>query len=94
MTVPTPTYFKYEGHLESSYYVITTAQCVDKRLSNTIFLETRNQGLLDDLMFVEKGLDMHVQVILKIRRGLCTKRKFKQNTWEKAKENWGPYLRS
>ena len=37
---------------------------------------------------------MHVQRMLKMRRGLYTGRNFKQNTWKKAKENWGPYLRS
>ena len=71
-----------------------TPQCVDKMLSNNIFLETRIQRLLDGLIFVEKGLDVHVQRMLKMGRGLYTGGNFKQNTWEKAKENRGPYLRS
>ena len=37
---------------------------------------------------------MHVHHMLKMSRGLYTGGNFKQNTWEKAKENWGPYLRS
>ena len=63
-------------------------------LSNNIFLETRIQRLLDGLIFVEKGLGVHVQRMLKMGRGLYTGGNFKQNTWKKAKENWGPYLRS
>ena len=58
-------------------------------LTNT-FLETRIQRLLDDLIFVEKGLGVHVQRILKMSTG----GNFKQSTLKKAKENWGPYLRS
>ena len=63
-------------------------------LSNNTFLETRIQRLLDGLIFVEKGLGVYVQRMLKMSRGLYTGGKFKQNTWEKAKENWGLYLRS
>ena len=63
-------------------------------LSNNTFLETRIQRLLDGLIFVEKALDMHVQRMLKMGRGLYTGGIIKQNTWKKAKENWGPYLRS
>ena len=37
-------------------------------LSNNAFLETRIQRLLDDLNFVEKGLSVHVQRMLKISR--------------------------
>ena len=33
-------------------------------LSNNIFLETRIQRLLDGLIFVEKGLSVHVQRML------------------------------
>ena len=83
-----------EGHLESSKHGIITPQCVDKMLSNKTFLETRIQRLLHGLIFVEKGLGMHVQRMLKMGRGLYTGRNFKQNAWKKAKENWGPYLRS
>ena len=37
---------------------------------------------------------MHVQGMLKMRKGLYTGGNFKQNTWKKEKENLGPYLRS
>ena len=84
----------YEGHLESSYHGIITPQCFDKMLSNNTFLETKIQRLLDGLFFVEKGLGVHAQFMLKMSRGLYTGGNFKQNTWKKAKENWGPYLRS
>ena len=63
-------------------------------LSNNIFLETKIQRLLDGLFFVEKGLSVHVQRMLKMSRGLYTGGNFKQNTWKKAKENLRPYLRS
>ena len=63
-------------------------------LSNSTFLETRIQRLFDGLIFVEKGLGVHAQHMLKMSRGLYTGGNFKQNTWNKAKENWGPYLRS
>ena len=41
-------------------------------LSNNIFLETRIQRLLDGLIFVKKGLGVHVQRMLKMSRGLYT----------------------
>ena len=63
-------------------------------LSNNTFLETRIQWLLDGLIFVKKGLGVHVQCMLKMSKGLYTRGNFKQNTWKKANENWGPYLRS
>ena len=63
-------------------------------LSNNIFLETRIQRLLDGLVFVKKGLGVHVHRMLKMSRGLYTGGNFKQNTWKKTKENWEPYLRS
>ena len=63
-------------------------------LSSNTILETRIKQLLDGLIFVEKGLGVHVQRMLKMSRGLYTGRNFKQNTWKKAKENWGPYLPS
>ena len=63
-------------------------------LSNNTFLETIIQRLLDGLILVENKIGVHVQRMLKISRGLYTGRNFKQNTWKKAKENWGPYLRS
>ena len=37
-------------------------------LSNNTFLETRIQRLLDGLFFVEKGLGVHVQCMLKMSR--------------------------
>ena len=37
-------------------------------LSNNTFLETRIQQLLDGLIFVEKGLSVHVQSKLKMGR--------------------------
>ena len=37
-------------------------------LSNKTFLETRIQRLLDGLSFVEKGLGVHVQCMLKMSR--------------------------
>ena len=63
-------------------------------LSNNSYLETRIQRLLDGLIFVGKGLSVHVQRMLKMRMGSYTGGNFKQNTWKKANENWGPYLRS
>ena len=63
-------------------------------LTNNTFLETRSQWPLDGLFFVEKVLGVHVQRMLKMSRGLYTGGNFKQNTWKKAKEFWGPYLRS
>ena len=63
-------------------------------LSNNIFLKIRIQWLLDGIFFAEKELGVHVQRMLKMIRGLYTGGNFKQNTWKKAKENWGPYLRS
>ena len=39
-------------------------------LSNNTFLETRIQRLLDGLIFVEKGIAVHVQCMLKMSRGL------------------------
>ena len=63
-------------------------------LSNSTFLETRIQRLLGSLIFVEKGLGVHVQCMLKMSRGVYAGGNFKQSTWKNAKENWGPYLRS
>ena len=63
-------------------------------LSNNTFLETRIQRLLDGFIFVEKELGVLMQRMLKMSRGLYTGGNLKQNTWKKAKENSGPYLRS
>ena len=41
-------------------------------LPNNTFLETRIQRLLDGLIFVDKGLGVHVQRMLKMSRGLYT----------------------
>ena len=38
-------------------------------LSNDTFLETKIQRLLDGLIFVEKGLGVHVQGMLEMSRG-------------------------
>ena len=55
-------------------------------LSNSTFLETRIQRLLDGLIFVKNGLVVHVQRMLKMSRGLYTGRNFKQNTWKKRRK--------
>ena len=49
-------------------------------LSNNTFLGTRIQRLHDGLIFVENGLGVHVQRMLKMSRGLYTRGNFKQNT--------------
>ena len=72
--------------MESSEHGIITPQCVDKMLSNNTFFETRIQRLLDGLIFVEKGLSLHVQRMLKMSRGLYTGENFKQNTWKKRRK--------
>ena len=46
-------------------------------LSNNTFLKTRIQRLLDGLIFVEKGLGVYVQRMLKMSRGLYTGGNFK-----------------
>ena len=61
-------------------------------LSNNTVSETRIQRLLDGLIYVKKGLALHVQGMLEMSRGLYTGGNLKQNTWKKAKENWGPYF--
>ena len=55
-------------------------------LSNNTFLETEIQRLLDGIIFVEKGLGVHVQRMLKMSRGLYTGGNFKQNTWKKRRK--------
>ena len=72
--------------MESSKHGIITPQCVDKMLSDYTFLETRIQRLLDGLTFVEKGLGVHVQHMLKMSRGVYTGENFKQNTWKKRRK--------
>ena len=68
---------------------IITPQCVHKMLSNYTFLETRIQRLLDGLIFVKKGLGVHVQHMLKMSRGLYTGGNYKQNSWEKNEGKLG-----
>ena len=63
-------------------------------LSNNTFLETRIQRLLDDLIFVEKGLGVHLQHMLKINRVYILAEILSIIFAKKTKENWGPYLRS
>ena len=58
-------------------------------LSNNTFLETRVQRLHNGLFFVEKGLGVHVQRMLKMSRGLYTGENFNQNTWEKNEGKLG-----
>ena len=59
-----------------------------------MFLETRTQGLHDGYFFVEKGLGVHVQRMLKMSR-VCTLAEILSKILvKKTKENWGPYLRS
>ena len=62
-------------------------------LSNNTFLETRIQQLLDGVIFVEKGLSVHVQCMLIMGR-IFTLAKIlsKISVKKKAKENWGPHL--
>ena len=55
-------------------------------LSNITCLETRIQKLLGGLIFVEKGLGVHVQRRLKMSRGLYTGGIFKQNTCKKRRK--------
>ena len=82
------------GQLLQGSRGIITQQCVDKNaIKYDTFLETIFQRLLDDLISVEKGFGVHVQRMLK-SRGLYNGGNFGQNTWKKAKENWGPYSRS
>ena len=55
-------------------------------LSNTCntFLETRIQRLHDGLIFVEKGLGVHVQRMLKMSRGLYTGANFNKILGKKS----------
>ena len=63
-------------------------------ISNNTFLETRIQRLLDGLIFVKKGLGVHVQHMLEMSRGYILAEFLSKILGKKAKENWGPYLRS
>ena len=63
-------------------------------VSNNTFLETRIQWLLDGLIFVEKGLGVHVQRMLKMSRFYTLAEILSKIFVKKQKKNWGPYLRS
>ena len=58
--------------------------------SNNTFLETRFQRLLDGLIFVEKGLGVHVQHMLKMCRVYTLAETLSKVFVKNAKENWGP----
>ena len=68
--------------MESSWHGIITQQCVGKMLSNNTLLETRIQRLIDGLIIVEKGLDMHMQRMLEMSRVLYNGGNFKQIVWK------------
>ena len=74
--------------MECSKHGIITPQCVDKMLSNSVFLGTRIQPLLDGLIFVENGLCAHVWHMLKMSR-VYTLAKIFNKIFVKTKENWG-----
>ena len=59
-------------------------------LSNNTFLETRIQRLLDGLIFVKKGLGVHVQRMLKISRGLYTGRNLSKILGKKRRKIGDP----
>ena len=84
---------KNEGHLESYKHGIITPQCVDKMISDDTFLETKIQRLLDGLPFVKKGLDVHVQCMLKMTR-VYTLPKILSKIFVKNEGKLGTYLRS
>ena len=56
-------------------------------LSNDTVLETRIQLLLDDLIFVKKGLGVHVQHILKTSRVYTLAESLSKIFFLKTKEN-------
>ena len=63
-------------------------------LSNNTFLETKSHGLLDVLNFVENGLGVHVQRLLKMSRVYTLAVILSKIFVKITKENWGHYLRS
>ena len=63
-------------------------------LSNNTFLKTRIQRLLDGLIFVEKGLGVHVQRMLKMSRGLYTGGNFNKILGKKRRKIGDLILRS
>ena len=58
-------------------------------LSNNTFLETRIQRLLDGLFFVEKGLGVLVQCMLKMRRGFILVENLSQILEKTKEKGWG-----
>ena len=52
------------------------------------FLKTRIQRLHDGLIFVKKGIGVHVQHMLEMSRCLYTGGNFKQNVWKNRMEIW------
>ena len=61
---------------------------------NNTFLETRFQRLLYGLIFVEKGLGVHVQRMLKMSRVYTLAEIISKIFVKKRRDNCGPYLRS
>ena len=57
-------------------------------------METRIQLLLGGLIFVEKGLGMHVQRMLIMSRVYTLAEILSKIFLKKTKENWCPYLPS
>ena len=82
-----------EGRTYTRGIRIITPQCIDKMLSNNTFLETRIQRLLDGLIFVKKGLGMHVQHMLKMSR-VYTLAEILSKIFVKNEGKLEPYLRS
>ena len=62
------------------------SKCNDIMLSNDKCWETRIQRLFDGLIFVKRGLGMHVQRILENSRGLYTGGNFKQTVWKNRRD--------
>ena len=63
-------------------------------LSHNTFSETRTQRLRDGLNFVEKGLGVHVQGMLKMSRVYTLAEILSKIFVKKTRENRRPYLRS
>ena len=61
-------------------------------LPENTFLETRIHGLLGGLIFVEKGLGVHVQRMFKMSRVYTLAKILSKIIVKKTKENWGPYF--
>ena len=55
-------------------------------------METKIQRPLDDLIFVEKGLGVHVQRMLEMRRCLYTGGNFLKNVWKNRSEIGDLYI--